>query len=52
LLAITNAVETAGHPRKFQANHGEGRARTGELIVKAGPTWRPAGPVAGLIFAG
>jgi hypothetical protein len=35
LLAITNAVETAGHLRKFQANHGEGRARTGELIVKA-----------------
>jgi hypothetical protein len=36
LLAVTNAVETAGHLRKFQANHGEGRAGDGELIVKAG----------------
>jgi len=35
LLAVTNAVETAGHLRKFQANHGEGRAGDGELIVKA-----------------
>jgi hypothetical protein len=35
LLAVTNAVETADHLRKFQVNHGEGRAGNGELIVKA-----------------
>jgi hypothetical protein len=37
LFAVTIAVETAGHPHKFQANHGEGRAEGAELIVKSGP---------------
>jgi len=32
--AITIAGETAGHPHKFQANHGEARARAPEFIVK------------------
>jgi hypothetical protein len=39
LFALTIAVETAGHPHKFQANHGEGRAKGAELIVKSGPKW-------------
>jgi hypothetical protein len=33
--ANTIAVATAGHPHKFQANHGEGRARHLEFIVKS-----------------
>ena len=52
MFAFTIAVETADHPHKFQANHGEGRAGNGELIVKAGRLAGNAPAVAGLIIAG
>ena len=41
LVALTIAGKTAGHPPKFQANHGEGRAGGLELIVNWG--FRPGG---------
>ena len=47
MFAFTIAVETADHPHKFQANHGEGRAEGAELIVKSGQN----GPLAGWVQA-